>query len=128
MENYYEPVLSEEQMAIYLDGMLSVEESGMIEEIISSNPIMGELQEAIDTVDSTYIYESDCEIPIECMADDFSLPVVEYGYDHSEEFYETEDNDVEAYGDVDDYQDEEYQDETADGESSFDSEYEEISF
>ena len=74
MGNYFEPVLSEEQLAAYLDGMLSAEENNMVEELISSCPEMAEIQDAIDSVDATYLYESDDEIPIECMADDFSLP------------------------------------------------------
>lgn len=85
MENYCEPVLSEEQMAAYLDGMLSPEESYMVEETINSNPEMVEIQNVIDSVDSTYIYEIDQEIPIECMADDFSLPEISYDYSHFED-------------------------------------------
>lgn len=84
MEKNFEPVLSEEQMAAYLDGMLSTEESNMVEEIISSNPDMEEIQDTIDSIDSLYIYEYDYEIPIECMADEFSLPEVDNYYTQDE--------------------------------------------
>ena len=62
MGHYFEPVLTEEQMAAYLDGMLSAEENNMIEELISSSPAMEEIQDAIDSVDSSYIDEYDTEI------------------------------------------------------------------
>ncbi len=84
MATYFEPVLSEEQLAAYLDGMLSPEENNMIEDIIASDPEMEEIQETIDSVDSSYIYEADEEIPIECFADDFSMPNTD-NYDQYEE-------------------------------------------
>lgn len=84
MATYFEPVLSEEQMAAYLDGMLSPEESNMVEEIIASTPEMEEILETIDSVDSAYIYEADEEIPIECFADDFSLPDMDYYDQHKD--------------------------------------------
>lgn len=96
MGNYFEPVLSEEQMAAYLDGMLSTEESNMVEELIDSNPEMVEIREAIDSVDTTYLYATNDEIPIECLADDFSLPDIGQGegnyafsYD-SAEYYDSD--------------------------------------
>jgi len=82
MGNYFEPVLSEEQMAAYLDGMLSTEESNMVEELIDSNPEMVEIQDAIDSVDNTFLYVTNDEIPIECLADDFSLPDIGHSGDH----------------------------------------------
>lgn len=82
MENYFEPLLSEEQMAAYMDGMLSIEDSNMIENLIDSNPEMVEIQDAIDSVDNTYLYVINEEIPIECLADDFSLPNIGHGEDH----------------------------------------------
>lgn len=87
MESYFEPVLSEEQLAAYLDGMLSDEESNMVEEQISSTPEMEEILEAVDAVDNAYIYESDNEVPIECQADDFSLPVIDEEYIQSDDSY-----------------------------------------
>ena len=98
MGNYFEPVLSEEQMAAYLDGMLSVEENNMVEELISSSPEMEEIQDAIDSVDAIYLYESNNEIPIECMADDFSLPDMSY-VNHRE----TDSYDGDGHPDVDGY-------------------------
>ena len=74
MGNFYNPVLTEEQMAAYLDGMLTTEENNMVEELISFSPEMKEIQEAVDAVDVSFIYNSDIEVPIECLADDFSLP------------------------------------------------------
>lgn len=90
MGNYFEPVLSEEQMAAYLDGMLSTEENSMVEDIIETSPEMMEIQDAMDSIDSTYIYEVNEEIPIECMADHFLLPDVGYDY-HTEDSSNTED-------------------------------------
>ena len=66
-------------MAAYLDGMLSTEESNIVEELINSNPEMTEMQDAIDSVDTTCLYVTNDEIPIECLADDFSLPDIDYG-------------------------------------------------
>ena len=82
MGYYFEPVLSEEQMAAYLDGMLSTEESNMVEELIDSNPEMVEIQDVIDSVDTTYLYTTNDEIPIECLVDDFSLPNINHVEDH----------------------------------------------
>lgn len=90
MANYFEPVLSEEQMAAYLDGMLSEVESGMVEELIASDPEMEEIIDTFDSVDTAMIYEDDDEIPIECLADNFTLPYMESGsntynyYDHDD--------------------------------------------
>lgn len=94
MGNYFEPVLSEEQMAAYLDGMLSSEESNMVEELIESNPVMVEIQDAFDSIDNTYLYVTNDEIPIECLADDFSLPDIGNEEDyHTIVSYDTDDYD-----------------------------------
>ncbi len=117
MGNYFEPILSEEQMAAYLDGMLSTEESNMVEELIDSNPEMVEIRDAIDSVDLTYLYEPNEEIPIECMADDFSLPVLGYEDSRTTFSFEAaeEDDDADNYNEDNDYLDNpndiEYQDE-----------------
>ncbi len=106
MGNYFEPVLSEEQLAAYLDGMLSAEENNVVEELISSSPEMAEIQDSIDSVDSTYLYENDYEIPIECMADDFTLPDVSYEEHHAIDSYDTDEYvDDDSYNEDDDYQD-----------------------
>lgn len=81
MENYIEPILSEEQMAAYLDGMLSVEECNMVEQRIESSPELTEIQEIIDVVDIASVYESENEIPIECITDDFVLPEMDLADD-----------------------------------------------
>lgn len=96
MGNYFEPVLSEEQMAAYLDGMLPTDESAMVEELILSNQEMQEIQDAIDSVDYTYIYDSNEEIPLECMTDYFTLPNIDYNYDDSYRFSHDEENDYEV--------------------------------
>jgi len=116
MGNYFNYVLSEEQMAAYLDGMLSAEESNMIEELIDSNSEMVEIQDAIDAVDLTYLYETNYEIPIECMADDFSLPDIGYEDSHNTvSFGIGEDVDADNYNEDTNYLDNpndiEYQDE-----------------
>lgn len=86
MENYFEPILSEEQLAAYMDGMLSTEESNMVEAIVDSNPEMVEIQETIDSVDNAYIYAIDEEVPIELIADDFTLPDIGYDYNYLDDF------------------------------------------
>lgn len=114
MATYFEPVLSEEQLAAYLDGMLSPEESNVVEEIIASDPEMEEIMETIDSVDSAFIYETDEEIPIECLADDFSLPDMNDDYQHPDESYTPDDFSEDGCDDGDfqnginesDYQDE----------------------
>ena len=104
MVNYFEPILSEEQLAAYLDGMLSSEESTMVEKIIASDPEMEEIQEAIDSIDSTYIIETGEDIPIECLADDFILPDMDE-YNHSDDvLYHPDDSSEGLCEDTDDYQ------------------------
>lgn len=119
MGNYFEPVLSEEQMAAYLDGMLSTEESNMVEELIDSNPEMVEIQEAMDSVDTTYLYVTNDEIPIECLADDFSLPYIDQGEDNhavsydSDEYYDS-DSYNEEYDNQDNAYETDYEDDSSD--------------
>lgn len=96
MGNYFEPVLSEEQLAAYLDGMLTTEESNMVENLIASSPDMVEIMDDLDAVDSSYIYEVDEEVPIECMADDFSLPIVDDNYGAHDE---SDANDMQIFDD-----------------------------
>lgn len=137
MGKYFEPVLSEEQMAAYLDGMLSTEESNMVEELIDSNPEMEEIQDAIDSVDNTFLYVTNDEIPIECLADDFSLPDIGHGEDdHAIISYDMENDDDtdgfnEEYNNQDNVYDTEYQDESSDTEnddSFLEDGYNDISF
>lgn len=73
MENNFEPAISEEQMAAYLDGMLSTEECCVVEEIIYSDSDMKDIMDCLDAVDSMYIYEYDLEIPVEYLTDNFFL-------------------------------------------------------
>lgn len=115
MANYFEPVLSEEQLAAYLDGMLSTEESNMVEEIIASDPEMQEIQDVMDSVDSTYIFDAGEEIPIECLADDFTLPNTDgYGlldeYNHHEDAYDTDDFSENGHENTDDFSENEHED------------------
>lgn len=137
MGNYFEPVLSEEQMAAYLDGMLSTEESNMVEELIDSNPEMAEIQDALDSVDTTYLYVTNDEIPIECLADDFSLPDIGQEEDNhaivsydSEEYYDS-DNYNEDYENQNNAYDTNYEDDSSNAEhdDSFSEDgYNDISF
>ena len=137
MGKYFEPVLSEEQMAAYLDGMLSTEESNMVEELIDSNPEMVEIQDALDSVDNTFLYVSNDEIPIECLADDFSLPDISHGEDYHAinsydmENYDNTDSFNEEYNNQDNAYDTEYQEESSNMEnddSFLEDEYSDISF
>lgn len=129
MANYFEPILSEEQMAAYLDGMLSIEESNMVEELISSVPEMEEIRDTIDFIDSTYINESENEVPIECMADDFILPEVNAEYSqfgNAYEGYTSDESDDDPDGDQDNFCASEYMDEPleTEGDDTFlDNEY-----
>ena len=124
MGNYVEQVLTEEQYAAYLDGMLTPEESYMVEEIIASVPGMEEIQDAMDSIDSSYIHEIDNEVPIECLADDFVLPSEQLIYGQSEQIYNAELSD--EYDETEGYQDElnnfEFQNESSalDEDTSFD--------
>lgn len=126
MGSYFEPVLTEEQMAAYLDGMLSVEENNMVEDLISSSPEMEEILDVIDSVDSSFIYEYDTEIPLECMVDDFSLPDIDFDDIHSDEY-----DDGEVYDEYDDEHHEwHYQDDslvTDQEDSSIEDEYDDMS-
>ena len=84
MKPHFGPILSEEQLAAYLDGMLSADESSFVENAIDNDPELQEIQEALDEVDSSYIaYDATEEIPVECMSDDFVLPTIDtmYGED-----------------------------------------------
>lgn len=137
MGNYFEPVLSEEQLAAYLDGMLSTEESNMVEELIDSNPEMLEIQDVIDSVDTTYLYEINDEIPIECLADDFSLPDIVHGEDYhaiisyGTDNYDDTDSFNEEYNSQDNEYDTEYLDESSNTEnddSFLEDGYNDISF
>lgn len=120
MVNYFEPVLSEEQMAAYLDGMLSTEESNMVEELIDSNPEMVEIQDAIDSVDNTFLYVTNDEIPIECLADDFSLPDIGHEEDdYAIISYDMEnDDDTDSFNEDHDNQDNAYDPECQDESSN----------
>lgn len=130
MGNYIEPVLTEEQMAAYLDGMLSTDENNMVESLILSYPELQEIQDAMDSVDSTYIYDMDQEIPIECLADDFILPDIDGEYNHIGSEYEV------GYDELDSDQDnpndsELFQDEASDinhNESCIDCDFDDMSF
>lgn len=111
MENYFKPTLSEEQLAAYLDGMLTSEENSILEEQMTDDPAMLEIQDSIDAVDAALIsYDEMQEIPLECQSDNFELPVIDsntYNTDEdafgqedegveSDTYYETEDNDYQA--------------------------------
>lgn len=76
MGRNYDYSLTEEQMAAYLDGMLNAEQSNMVEEIISSDFDMQQIEDALDAVDSTFIAINSEEVPLECLADDFILPEI----------------------------------------------------
>lgn len=76
---YIEPVLNEEQMAAYFDGMLTDEDSLAIELLTTNSPTLAEILNAIDAVDTAYIENAGGEVPLECMADDFVLPDVDDG-------------------------------------------------
>lgn len=81
MNPHFQHTLSEEQLAAYLDGMLSAEESSYVESAIDSEPELQEIQEALDEVDSSYIaYDAMEEIPVECLSDDFVLPAIDTAY------------------------------------------------
>ena len=82
MERYFDFSLTEEQMAAYLDGMLDSEESNMVESLIASDPDLQQIEEDLDAIDSTYIAQDPTEeLPVEVLADDFSLPEID-GTDH----------------------------------------------
>ena len=99
MENYFSPLLSEEQMAAYLDGMLTTEENNYIEEQIMADPALQEIQDSLDDVDAELIaYDETQELPLECISDDFQLPLIDYGM-MSEEDGDIIDSDNDSYSD-----------------------------
>ena len=101
MENYINSLLTEEQLAAYLDGMLSTDESSYVEEVINTNPVMEDILDDIDYVDSAYINNLDEEIPDEFMDEDFLLPDIYDNNNSIEDDYGIEyDNDM-----SDEYQD-----------------------
>lgn len=79
MGMYIEPVLNEEQMAAYLDGMLTDAETQTVELLINDNQVLTDILNAIDAIDAAYIENAGGEAPLECMADDFVLPEVDGG-------------------------------------------------
>lgn len=132
MGNLCNPVLSEEQFAAYLDGMLSTEDNNMVEELIDAIPEMDEIRDVIDSVDYNYIYECDNEVPIECMADDFTLPTIDTDFGSSDDTFSDERYSEMEYDELSDEQDDEdYMDDSADignDEPFHDSEYDVLSF
>lgn len=120
MRNVFEPLFSEEQLAAYIDGMLSSEENSAMENMMSDDLEMQEIQDAIDAVDSTYILTEDkTVIPAELMSDDFILPemdfdtsegISEYNVnasgselsddDDETSWYDTDDDQIELYADA----------------------------
>ncbi len=108
MGAFFDYPLSEEQMAAYLDGMLNAEQSNMVEELIASDPDMSGIQDAIDTVDASFIaFDTSEELPLECLADDFVLPEIlmadDFAHHHDDDA--VPDSNVVADDDNDDYQD-----------------------
>lgn len=92
--------LTEEQMAAYLDGMLSPEEATMVEDAIAGDERLQNIQEAIDDVDETYLVDNyDVEIPEECFADDFELPAIPGAQHDMEHINLFDDDDID--GDAD---------------------------
>lgn len=112
MENFISSLLTEEQMAAYLDGMMSTDESSIVEAMIASNPVLEELFDEIDSVDSSYINNLYAEIPEECLSDNFVLPDVDGGYADIDEAYDDDADDdslqdghLQEADDNDDYDD-----------------------
>ena len=103
MGKYFDFALTEEQIAAYLDGMLNAEQSNMVEQMISSDFDMQQIEEIIDVVDSSFIaIDSNEVIPFECFADDFILPeitapdVIAQSHDDITHGYISDDNDDES--------------------------------
>ena len=132
MSNFFRHLLSEEQMAAYLDGMLTTEESSYVEEQIMDEPALLEIQDSLDDVDAELIaYDETQELPLECISDDFQLPLIDYGM-MSEEDGDIIDSDNDSYSD-DYYESDEngYQEDQADydqGQSYSDSSFDDMSF
>lgn len=104
MGKYFEPALNEEQIAAYLDGMLTEEENEIVESVIDNDEQMQEIMDDMDTVDTAYLgYDQDEDIPLELISDDFALPDV-YGYEHddaSDDVYGEDSSDYAYYTDSD---------------------------
>lgn len=71
-------ILTEEQMAAYLDGRLSPEEAMQVEQIIATDTGLQDIQATIDDIDNTLITDNyDVEIPAELYSDTFTLPDID---------------------------------------------------
>ena len=104
MRNYNQPMLSEEQMAAYLDGMLDQEEAAYVGQQIDNDPVLTEIQDSIDDVDASYLaYDDAEELPIECLTDDFDLPIIDGYTEDYDNDYSDVDDDYDDY--ADDYED-----------------------
>lgn len=119
MGNYMETLLSEEQLAAYLDGMLSTAECCAVEDMIANDTMLTDITDCIDDVDMILVNDDE-EIPLECMADDFVLPDI---IDDTFETDEEQDGSVES--DSEDMYDSEetQQDDTLLDEEAFDDDF-----
>lgn len=87
-------LLTAEQLAAYLDGTLTDDENQIIENLISQDPQLQEITQVIDDVDELYTYAVEEEIPLECFANDFTLPeiITDVSYDDfQDDQYDLED-------------------------------------
>lgn len=102
MANFYNPVISEETFAAWLDGAMSSEQEAMFLDACSHNEDLQELLDANDQIEEDYEYlvENGVILPSEFEAD-FDIPQIIdisndeelYSYDQIEP-YEQDDEDV----------------------------------
>ena len=101
MANFYNPVISEETFAAWLDGAMSSEQEAMFLDACSHNKDLQELLDANDQIEEDYEYfvENGIVLPSEFEAD-FDIPQITdisnseelYSYDQIEP-YEQDDED-----------------------------------
>ncbi len=111
MANFYNPVLSEETFAAWLDGAMSSEQEAMFLDACSHNEDLQELLDANDQIEEDYEYfvENGIVLPSEFEAD-FDIPQITdignseelYSYDQIEPYEQDDEDNYEASDNLED--------------------------
>ena len=111
MANFYNPVISEETFAAWLDGAMSSEQEAMFLDACSHNEDLQELLDANDQIEEDYEYfvENGIVLPSEFEAD-FDIPQITdisnseelYSYDQIEPYEQDEEDNFEEADNLED--------------------------
>ena len=90
MDNYYNPVVSEDTFAAWLDGTMSFEQESKFLETCSNNKDLQELLDANDQIDEDYenMIDIGYDLPCEFLSD-FEIPQID-NISESDEIYSFE--------------------------------------